>query len=81
MIKQSETETSLKDTGNGSVSLFVWKTDCEVINNELLLRSTSVSKGKNVLLNASYICTDEIIKISTFEIRGWTIKKTKWTEV
>lgn len=46
-------------------------TACEVINNELLLRNTSVSKGKNVLQNASCICTDEIIKISTFEIRGY----------
>lgn len=83
MIKQSETPTSLKNTGNGSMSLLVWKknkTAWEVINNELLLRSTSASKGKNVLQNASCICTDEIIKISTFEIRGWTIKKTKWTE-
>jgi len=25
MIKQSETPTSLKDTGNGSMSLLVWK--------------------------------------------------------
>lgn len=77
MIKQSETETSLKDACNGIVSLFVWKTACKVINNELFLRSTSVSKGKNVLLNALYICTDEIIKISTFEIRECTIKTTK----
>lgn len=80
MIKQSETETSLKDTGNGIVSLFVWKTAYEVISNELFLRSTSVFNGKNVLLTALYICTDEIIKISTFEIRGGTIKTTKQTE-
>lgn len=79
MIKQSETETSLKDTGNGTVSLFVWKTACEVISNELLLRSTSVSKEKNVLWNSLYICTDEIIKISTFEIGVYVIKMTKRT--
>lgn len=80
MIKQSEAETLLKDTGNGIVSLFVWKRACEVISNELLLRSTSVSKGKNVMLNALYICTDEIIKRSTSEIRACIIKTTKWTE-
>lgn len=77
MIKQSETETSLKDTGNGTVSLFVCKTACEVISNELLLRSTSASKEKNVLWNALYICTDEIIKISIFEIVVYVIKMTK----
>lgn len=80
MIKQSEPETSLKDTGNGIVSLFVWKTACKVISNELLLRSISVSEGKNVLLNALYVCTDEIIKRSIFEIKGCTMKTTKRTE-
>lgn len=80
MIKRSETEASLKDTANGIVSLFVWKSACKVISNELLLRSTSVSKGKNVLLHVLYVGTDEIIKINTIEIRGCSTKMTKGTK-